>query len=1022
MSYKSLIESSRENGYRRQTATKILDMMKKLRLELNQNSSRRWIWELIQNAKDVSYRDIGVNIEIETITDGEDSFLKFSHNGKTFSSDNITFLIEQVSTKDRSNDLKKAERTTGRFGTGFLTTHLLSEKVTVTGVLKEEEEAYKKFEILIDRSGRDIPTILNSIDMSLSFLDSIDKIEDFLEYKKDDCNTSFSYHLTDSGIANAQLGIQDLDNSLAFSLVLLPEINSIKLVDSGTIFKLLSSKQYNGNIFLNHISKVTENSEEIMKIISLSKNDTTIFIPIEIFGDKVSIKAIDSKIPKLFCDFPLLGAEDFPFPVIINNPSFNINEPRDGIFLTNAEDEEVRQNEKFLFEALELYNDLLNFASKNSWQNIHLLATIPSVPKKDWLKDEWFKEEITNPIVDKLLKTPIIDTENGDRVALLTEDNKINVIFPYGKSQELRKEIWDLLSQFKALKYMPKKDHLEIWNNINLYEKSRLKLESLCTKLNEIGDVENLQSYLVEGISKIEWLNEFFRSIKKDEKPYNSVNNDEYSIIPNQNGFFVKKSDIYVDESIEEPLKDVLKVLGSDIRNKLIHKEVNMEGFKFQSYVQEEIITEINSFIKHKSPYDIKDALLLMSSLFSNDNNFPKFRNCLYEYLGDIFGKDSLEKKYILNWNNEIWEESDKNTIKLLIMEISECKDLYTLSEKLCHNSLELTVEWLCSFISFLNENGYNSQLELKTYPILPNQNNVFIPKEDLYFEDDIIDEEIKDIAFELQCDIREELIHKDIELDFSNSRGKTLENLANDITKEVKTLLTNPDRSDKVNRIFKNLLLWFDSNKELASNYFEWLYQNKHKLYNDEEIVNSIKKSAEVEDLLKQFELEDINALRTKLKLIKEKELKMIDKEDLLSLGISSLEEFEEAMGNNIISSEFFHTSTPTVEMFNYGHNKRMRAKRNVISHLKSLSDYNCDYLEELSPTVLGGIMKNGEYIKVVVRPSDNGQVLIYYGAEKDVFDYDKFEFWIDNGIKIPEILTLGRILKNTGITRIPV
>lgn len=55
-----------------------------------------------------------------------------------FTADNIRFLIEQISTKSRNRSESKS-KTTGKFGTGFLTTHLLSEIVTVKGVAKEPD-------------------------------------------------------------------------------------------------------------------------------------------------------------------------------------------------------------------------------------------------------------------------------------------------------------------------------------------------------------------------------------------------------------------------------------------------------------------------------------------------------------------------------------------------------------------------------------------------------------------------------------------------------------------------------------------------------------------------------------------------------------------------------------------------------------------------------------------------------------------------------------------------------------------
>ena len=45
-----------------------------------------------------------------------------------------------------------------------------------------------------------------------------------------------------------------------------------------------------------------------------------------------------------------------------------------------------------------------------------------------------------------------------------------------------------------------------------------------------------------------------------------------------------------------------------------------------------------------------------------------------------------------------------------------------------------------------------------------------------------------------------------------------------------------------------------------------------------------------------------------------------------------------------------------------------------------------------------------------------------MYYDAEFETLDYTKdFELWVDNGRTNPEKLTFGRILKLTGVNRIP-
>ena len=131
MSYAAKINQSKEKVYHHAVATKIRDMMANLRKSANEDRKRRWIWELLQNAKDVSYGGQQVEVELLFKDDKTTGLLQFKHNGKPFSVDNITFLIEQVSTKDQNSEDPEAPQQTGQFGTGFLTTHLLSEIVDV---------------------------------------------------------------------------------------------------------------------------------------------------------------------------------------------------------------------------------------------------------------------------------------------------------------------------------------------------------------------------------------------------------------------------------------------------------------------------------------------------------------------------------------------------------------------------------------------------------------------------------------------------------------------------------------------------------------------------------------------------------------------------------------------------------------------------------------------------------------------------------------------------------------------------
>jgi len=98
-------------------------------------------------------------------------------------------------------------------------------------------------------------------------------------------------------------------------------------------------------------------------------------------------------------------------------------------------------------------------------------------------------------------------------------------------------------------------------------------------------------------------------------------------------------------------------------------------------------------------------------------------------------------------------------------------------------------------------------------------------------------------------------------------------------------------------------------------------------------------------------------------------------------------------------------------------------RAMKNIENHLKTLDEYICEDIEPTAPTILGGIVKHEQDISIVARPSDSGKIVIgYYESEIPVLELDGSELWYENGSLTPKRMTLGKMLKTTNITRIPV
>ncbi len=67
--------------------------------------------------------------------------------------------------------------TTGRFGTGFITTHLLSRVIHLTSVYqleREDEVLHKVFQIKLDRSFSDVESFIDEYDRVFKIFEEID--------------------------------------------------------------------------------------------------------------------------------------------------------------------------------------------------------------------------------------------------------------------------------------------------------------------------------------------------------------------------------------------------------------------------------------------------------------------------------------------------------------------------------------------------------------------------------------------------------------------------------------------------------------------------------------------------------------------------------------------------------------------------------------------------------------------------------------------------------------------------------
>lgn len=1042
MNYQDRINQSKQKVYEKAVATKICDLMDKLRLSSNENNKRRWIWELLQNAKDVkSHERKGVDVVVELRT-GENSLI-FRHNGRCFSTDNITFLIEQVSTKDRSTE--NLEDTTGKFGTGFLTTHLLSEIVEVQGVIQDDKLPYRKFCITLDRSSRDIPGIIHSVNKSIEQLNQLDQAEDYNEYDENKFNTSFTYRLDQNGLDIATIGISDLEKSLPLTLAFLPSISSVEINQDNIYFvsgtQDLVTEIDNFNVRLFKVDKNSVDQDETYEFVSVKENCCEILIPVE-FKD-LSIFINDYKqniVPRLFCDFPLVGSENFGVPFFINSSHFHPTEPRDGIFLTDKDDSRIKLNKEIVKTSVSCYLKLIDYASSQGWKNLYYLAAISMSSNEDWLSIDWYKENILKLIQEKIYITPLVTADNGKKISLKGESGHL-VNIPFNNRKEIREAIWDLVQGLNFFT-LPVKVEIHEWYEI---------FENKIWDRNHCLTISQLSADIVEGNSNLAdlsctfgikepiiWLNQYFSLLQRTENNLlDFLQNNTYKIIPNQYGEFCLPSELKHDLGIEKALKDIGKQLFKDYYKILAETSISISNL-LPPKSQTSLINEMNEALKLKT-IDLdkkKNACHSLTQLFPPESSqLFEQRSLIYDVSKKFFDSDILGKHFLEDWSSAIWEISDRMQAEFIVETISKLQKLDGVSTYLSEDTNEVC-DWLSAFVSLLVKLGWKDLLEDKC-SILPNQNGAFCDLNSLFSEEEVIDESLKNISASLRRDFRDELIDVRFDIRIPQSRRISQKNVGSEIRDLVTPLLSELPRSKPTQNIFDELVLWMDCNPEIAKDIFGDLYENRHKLYDDHEVAKNLREVCELKAKNKILSQEnqilkaENDELKNELEKLKEKitgegssscaqNKKKIDDDFLLTFGVTTKKQLEEILCDPEISKKYVYSNQDDYDPYSrllYVLEIIQRAKQNVRKYLESLENYDCSGWTEPGMTFISGVLKQGNPIQIIVRPSDNKKIIFYYPEEKQVLSLVGSELWVEDGESHPVQITLGMVLKFQGI-----
>lgn len=777
------------------------------------NAPRRWIWELLQNAKDVIDSDGKVEINLT------ENCLEFSHNGAPFLHENLLALLSQNSTKKHSyTDDEKSDfffrlcneesitkeeannflNISGRFGTGFMTTYLLSKTVHLEGIYANSAN-HRPFKLSFDRNvERDFELKQKVKDSFSSFIElenpyHADKI--IQDYKSGVlCDTKFIYEFDVSGRDIAKQGIADLHSAIPFVLSFVEKLKSIKISELGIITTYTHSTELRDGVFsIEKIEKNTEKAEEdrVFYLAKLSEkyDFLSIAVPIEkISPEKFKIIFPDEGTPRQFVSFPLVGSETFPFPVIINSPLFNPNDSRSHVYLDiiNSEDfdKKVKLNRLLFERAVNLYKGLLNNASKRDWEDINILAK-SDLPKN--LTDDWFKDSIQHEIRKEILEADIVVTDYGGKI------KPKDALFPIYEKYKMD-TFWELCMHLNKDK-LPRKKDAEVWKTIIAANSDKwlgndfgLTLEKLLRQIESELTFKNFNSRYFQGDESMAFraLNEIIQFAESEDNDLINDKDEAIAIFPNQTleSNFTYKKCLSRDAGIPNQIKEVLRVLGENWYKELVRNEITVFERDSRLTVKEasnKIRELIELWMIGTLPDDdflhVEEGLLILSSYCSEETEEEIIN--INKYLNEYFPKKTKETVEVLmqvedfNWNPiKMWAVTqifqkvssfsclENFSIHLFDKSYPSLKEDYTDEETELMFKVDTKINDLIQFAL-----KFDKTL-LEKFPIIPNQLNQFcLFNKDISNDDNLLPE-LKKIMAEFGHDCRLSLLHKGVSVD----------------------------------------------------------------------------------------------------------------------------------------------------------------------------------------------------------------------------------------------------------------
>jgi hypothetical protein len=651
---------------------------------------RRWLWELLQNASDTVSQGEKVNVKI-SIKSNVNSLnsivgydIVFEHDGGVFNppkewNKRHEFKNFILAKSGKFSDDDKV----GKFGTGFLSTHCLSDKITIEGKCKEADGNFVFRKIELDRSEFRSEDTLSQQIRTLKIIKSLDQYElsksNALDFQ---FSARFTYNCDIHALEKYSTGIKELFFTLPYVFAFNPKIGTVQVTDDDGYLTKYTNLGFEDKLeFKLHSTKIESNKSSIIykeyvacleeietgmlawktKLINKDGREYLEFID----ERKDYLDSFNVPMHSLFCQFPLIGSDSLKFPVIINSKNFRPEEKRHGINLI----EENQTNKKIIESAIKMYENYLVTASKQGLKLFNIVDTLHELKLPSWIDENWYKNKIRE-IRAFISKTKIIDKNYNleERLSFVDSNYRISTEFPIIRkdSPELNKRFYDFMNDVDNSK-LPVKDHVEYWLN-TLWEDEKVVsrfnfkefLKRFANDINFEKLLNSTQKNVVEK-DKIKWLNELYKFIIYELKDTSLLNfsgdSENRGIVLTRGLEFRKISTLKKEEGFDGAQIDdkLIKIYNTFFKesvlleNTIIHNELKYLITDNNQVTREE---EIAKKIKDKVEELIKkhdECLKIINNNTSNKDSSIKEKNEIEQMLSmlqDWISENNSKRNY----------------------------------------------------------------------------------------------------------------------------------------------------------------------------------------------------------------------------------------------------------------------------------------------------------------------------------------------------------------------------------------